>query len=188
MGAVMFVLLIACANVANLMLVRAVARERELAVRAALGGAARVLFGRCSPRACVLSARGAGSGSCSRSSASRLLLQIAPANLPRVGDVRIDPIVLVFTALAAFVSALVFGVLPALRASRPDLAQTLRASGRTPTSAGGKLRQARGHGRGRAVVRAARRLRPDAAELRRARARSNPGYDPNGLLTFTAFR
>ena len=131
MGAVMFVLLIACANVANLLLVRAAARDRELAVRAALGGSRNTLIAQMLAESVVLATFGAALGLLLAQLGIELLLRIAPANLPRVSEVSIDPMVLAFTMGVALFSALVFGILPALRASRPNLAQTLRASGRT---------------------------------------------------------
>src|SRR3954464_4804917 len=69
----------------------------------------------------------------------KVLIALAPTNLPRLDAVHIDPMVLVFATLAAIVAAALFGVVPALRASRPDLADVLRATGRTPGLGGGKL-------------------------------------------------
>ena len=134
----MFVLLIACANVANLLLVRASARERELAVRSALGGSRRALIVQMLAESLVLAGCGAVVGLGLAKLGITLLLNIAPANLPRIADVSIDPMVLGFTAAIAAVAALVFGILPALRASRPNLAQTLRASGRSAGLQSGK--------------------------------------------------
>jgi putative ABC transport system permease protein len=186
MGAVMFVLLIACANVANLLLVRASARERELAVRSALGGSRRALIVQMLAESLVLAGCGAVVGLGLAKLGINLLLNIAPANLPRIADVSIDPLVLGFTAAIAAVAALVFGILPALRASRPNLAQTLRASGRSAGLQSGKyVRQT--------VVVAEVALSfvllvGSGLMLRSfmALSRVDPGYDPNGVMTFTA--
>jgi predicted permease len=186
MGAVIFVLLIACANVANLLLVRAAAREREMAVRSALGGNRRVLVGQMLAESLVLGGAGGALGLLFAEVGIALLLAIAPVNIPRVTDVGIDPTVLAFTALAALGSALVFGMLPALRASRPNLAQTLRAGGRTPGLHSGKyLRQ------GVVVAEVALSfvlLTGSGLMLRSFMAlqRVDPGFDPAGILTFTA--
>src|SRR5262249_29424232 len=116
-----------------------------------------------------------------------LLIRIAPATLPRVQDVNIDPTVLGFTFAASLVSAFVFGILPALRASRPNLAQTFRAGGRTPGLGGGKyLRQ------GVVIAEVALSfvlLIGSGLMLRSFMAleRVDPGFDPNGILTFTTF-
>jgi putative ABC transport system permease protein len=186
MGAVMFVLLIACANVANLLLVRASSRERELAVRSALGGSRRALIVQMLAESLVLAGCGAVVGLGLAKLGINLLLDIAPANLPRIADVSIDPMVLGFTAAIAAVAALAFGILPALRASRPNLAQTLRASGRSGGLQSGKyVRQT--------VVVAEVALSfvllvGSGLMLRSfmALSRVDPGYDPNGVLTFTA--
>jgi predicted permease len=187
MGAVTFVLLIACANVANLLLVRASSRERELAVRSALGGTRRALVGQMLAESLVLATCGAAVGLLFAKLGIDLLLNIAPPNLPRVNDVSMDPSVLGFTIVVALASALVFGILPALRASRPNLAQTLRAGGRSPGLGGGKyLRQSV------VVTEVALSfvlLIGSGLMLRSFMAleRVNPGFDPKGLLTFTAF-
>ena len=186
MGAVAFVLLIACANVANLLLVRASVRERELAVRSALGGTRNALIGQMLAESLVLAAVGAIVGLVLARLGIDLLLVIAPPNLPRVTDVSIDPTVVVFTAAVALASALVFGILPALRASRPNLSQTLRAGGRTPgLHAGRYLRQ----GVVIAEVGLSFVLLVGAGLMLRsfmALEHVDPGFDPSGVLTFTA--
>ena len=172
MGAVVLVLLISCANVANLLLVRASQRERELAVRAAMGGSPFAIVRQLLAESVVLASIAAILGIGLAKLGIILLLQLAPGNLPRLADVSLDPVVLAFTALASIAAVIVFGLVPAMRASRPDLAQVLRASGRTPAlGAGARLRNGRDRRGGGALVRAADRLRPDGAELHVADAR-----------------
>ena len=128
MGAVVFVLLIACANVANLLLVRASARERELAVRAAIGGNQWRIIRQLIAESVVLAAIGGAAGLLLAQFGIDALIQLAPEGLPRVAAVSLDGTVLAFTALASFAAALIFGVLPAWRASRPDVMDVLRSS------------------------------------------------------------
>src|SRR5688572_14356820 len=184
MGAVTFVLLIACANVANLLLVRAAARERELAIRAALGSTPWQIIRQLLSESLVLALGGAALGIALAWAGIRVLVALAPANLPRLGDVSIDLTVLGFTTLAALLAAALFGMAPAFRASRPDLADVLRAAGRTPGLGGGKLLR-------NAVVTAEVALSfvlliggglmvRSFIELSRVK----PGYDPDGVLTF----
>ena len=184
MGAVTFVLLIACANVANLLLVRAAARERELAIRAALGSTPWLIIRQLLSESLVLALGGAALGLALAWAGIRVLVALAPANLPRLGDVNIDLMVLGFTTLAALLAAALFGMVPAFRASRPDLADVLRAAGRTPGLGGGKLLR-------NAVVTAEVALSfvlliggglmvRSFIELSRVK----PGYDPAGVLTF----
>jgi putative ABC transport system permease protein len=186
MGAVSFVLLIACANVANLMLVRAASRERELAVRSALGGTRWGLIRQMLTESMLVATLGALVGFGLAQAGIKLLLVLAPENLPRLDSVSADPIVLVFTVLAGIVSAAAFGIVPALRASRPDLADILRSAGRT-----GGL--ARGRRIRNAVVTAEVALSfvlliGCGLMLRSfvALQHVDPGYDPKGLLTFFA--
>ena len=130
MGAVVFVLLIACANVANLLLVRASARERELAVRAAIGGNRWRIVRQLVVESLVLAAIGGGAGLLLAQFGIDALIQLSPEGLPRATAVSLDGTVLAFTALASFAAALIFGVLPAWKASRPDVMDVLRSSGR----------------------------------------------------------
>jgi predicted permease len=131
MGAVVFLLLIACANVANLLLVRASLRERELAVRTAMGGSRWALVRQTLAEALVLSLCGAVIGLALAYAGLRELRALAPATLPRLDAIAIDPVVIGFTAASALVAAALFGIVPALRGSRPDIAIVLRGSGRT---------------------------------------------------------
>ena len=184
MGAVIFLLLIACANVANLLLVRASLRERELAVRTALGGSRWRLASQTLAESLLLALAGAIPGVALAWAGIRELRAIAPASLPRLDTIRIDPTTLVFAAVAALASAAIFGLAPAFRAIRPDLAQVLRASGRTAgLGAAGFVRNA--------VVVAEVALSfvlligsglmfRSFLELQRI----DPGFDPHGLLTF----
>ncbi len=142
MGAVIFLLLIACANVANLMLVRSSLRERELAVRTALGGSWWRLVRQTLAEALVISTLGTALGIGLAWLGLHQLLVIAPADLPRLDAIHIDFTVLAFSTLAGVGAAILFGVAPALRAARPDIIGVLRASGRTASLGSGPLRNA----------------------------------------------
>ena len=139
MGAVIFLLLIACANVANLLLVRAASRGRELAVRAAMGGSRWDLVRGMLAESLLIAGAGALLGLLIAAKGIDLLIYLAPKNLPRLDSVSIDPAVLGFTALVAIGCALIFGILPALRASRPDIMDVLRAAGRTTGLGRGRM-------------------------------------------------
>ncbi len=184
MGAAIFLLLIACANVANLLLVRASLRERELAVRTALGGSRWRLLRQMLAEAVLLAGAGAILGVGLALLGIRQLLVIAPANLPRLESIAIDARVLAFAALAALTATVVFGVAPALRASRPDVMQILRASGRTGALASGGLP------RNTVVILEVALsfvlLIGSGLMFRSflALQRIDPGFDPHGVLTF----
>lgn len=137
MGSVTFLLLIACANVANLLLVRGSLREHEFAVRASMGASRWNLIEPLLMEACLIAAAGTVAGLGLAWAGIRELKALAPANLPRLESIGIDGQVLAFTALAGFVSAALFGIAPALRASRPALMNILRGTSRTAGLAGG---------------------------------------------------
>jgi predicted permease len=141
MGSVIFLLLIACANVANLLLVRAGLRERELAVRAAMGAGSWRLVRPLLAEASLLGGMGTVVGLGLAWVGIHELRVLAPANLPRLESIRIDGFVLGFTALAGLAAAAMFGMAPAWRASRPELMNVLRGSSRTSgLASGGVLR------------------------------------------------
>jgi putative ABC transport system permease protein len=133
LGTVGLVLLVACANVANLCLIHAEARQREIAVRAALGGSRRSLVRKLLAEALVLSAIGSSVGVLLAAVALPVLVRLAPATIPRLDQVRLDGTVLLFAIGAAIVSALLFGVGPAIRYTRPDILAVLRHGGRSAT-------------------------------------------------------
>jgi predicted permease len=184
MGAVTFVLLIACANVANLLLVRSAARQRELAVRAALGGNRGRLLRQLLTESLVIAGGGVLLGIAIAEGAIEVLRRIGPAALPRLQAVEIDPLVLSFAAAAGVLSAVVFGTIPAIRASRPDLMDVLRAGGRTAgISTGRYLRSAVVV----AEVALSLVLLVGAGLMVRSfveLTRINPGFDPTGVMTF----
>jgi len=188
MGAVMFLLLIACANVANLLLVRASLRERELAVRAALGGGRWRLIRQMLVEALLLSVVGTLLGVLLARFGVRELLTIAPANVPRLDTVMIDWRVLLFAAAAGLAAAAIFGLAPAWRASLPDVAQILRGGGRTAAWGAGTLLR---NGVVVAEVALSFVLLVGSGLMLRSfieLLRVDPGYDPHGVLTVMVTR
>lgn len=137
MGAVTFVLLIACANVANLLLVRAAARERELAVRSALGGTRARLVQQLLTESLMLAVGAIAVGLVFAWAGVRILMALGPEDLPRLTHVSVDPTVIGFAAGTGLVSLVLFGLLPAVRASRPDVMDLLRRAGRSGALASG---------------------------------------------------
>ena len=133
LGTVGMVLLIACGNVANLSLVRAEARQREIAVRIALGSSRAALIRKLLAEAAVLSAIGTALGVGLSAVAVPMLLRLAPDTIPRLDEVSVNGTVLLFAVVAAIVSAVIFGLAPAVRYSRPDVIASLRHGGRGAT-------------------------------------------------------
>jgi putative ABC transport system permease protein len=139
LGAVGFVLLIACANVANLMLARADVRRQEVAVRTALGAARGQVVRLLLTESVVLALMSSIFGLALAWGATRLLVTLRPAGLPRVENVALDGSVLLATAAIAVFTGLLFGLAPALQLSRPSLTNVLKDGGRSGTA--GKSRQ-----------------------------------------------
>jgi putative ABC transport system permease protein len=134
-GAVGFVLLIACANVASLLLARATSRSREMAVRAALGAARTRLIGQLLAESALLSFCGGILGVLLAAWSLRAIPAITAFDLPRAGEIHLDGMVLAFAVALSLASAALFGMAPSLAASRPDLIGVLRASGEAASRA-----------------------------------------------------
>ncbi len=130
LGAVGFVLMVACANVANLLLARAAVRERELAIRAAIGAGRARLVRQMLTESTILSLAGAAAGLLVAYAVLRTLNVLAETALPRIAGAGIDATVLGFTALIAVVTGVLFGLVPALRASRSIGGDSLKEGAR----------------------------------------------------------
>jgi putative ABC transport system permease protein len=184
LGAVGLLLLIACANVAGLLVARGTARERELAIRASLGATRGRIVGQLLAESLVLALVGGGVGLLLAHWAVAALLSIGPAGLPLATRVGLDPIVSGFTAAIALLAAVLAGLAPALQASRGAPVASLADGGRrsTPGRSAWRLRQ---------VVVAAQLaltvlLLAGAGLLIRSLTRAqavNPGFDARGVLT-----
>lgn len=184
LGAVACVLLIACGNVANLLLSRAVVRQKEMAIRAAVGASRGRLIRQLLAESVMLSVLGGAVGFALALGAIALLRH-APTSLPRLGDLGIDLRVLGFTFVVTLLTGIACGLVPALRISQVDPNEVLKEGGRG--SAGGL-----GHERLRKVLIAAEValslvLLVGAGLLIRSYQHvleANPGFDPKGVLTF----
>jgi predicted permease len=142
LGTVGLVLLIACANVANLFLVRAEARQQELAIHAALGAGSRRIAWELLSESITLAVAGGIVGLGLAYAGIRTLVANAPDGLPRTGDIGIDPLVLLFTLAISLVAGLLFGLLPVMKFATPHLAAALKEGGRL-SSAGRERHRAR---------------------------------------------
>ena len=139
LGAVALVLLIACANVGNLILARSMGRRKELAIRAALGAGRRRVFQHLIVESMVLAAAGGALGLRLASTAIRAGATMLETQVPRAGDASIDVRVLLFVIGASLVTGLLAGIAPALRAGRTDLNDSLKEGGRSDASGAGTL-------------------------------------------------
>ena len=184
LGAVGCLLLIACANVANLMLSQAVGRVREMAIRSALGAERMRLVKQMLTESLLLSLAGGVLGVAVALVGVRIFVAMSPPDLPRLDDVRVDGWVLAFTAALTIATALVFGLVPALHAARANSADALSMSARTGSSRGRSIRRALVT----AEVALAFVLAVGAGLMMRSFVRLqevNPGFDPSGILTAT---
>jgi putative ABC transport system permease protein len=142
-GAVLFVLLIACVNVANLLLARGEARRKELAIRSALGASGFRVARQAFVESLLLAGMGGAAGVALAALAVRVLRAVVPANVPRADDIAIEPLVLLFALGVTLATGLLFGMMPAMRSARHDSAETLKEGGRTSSARGlGRLRSA----------------------------------------------
>jgi predicted permease len=130
LGTVGIILLIACANVANLFLVRAEARQQEIAVHAALGATRGRIAWELLSESLTLGVLGGAAGLLLAYSGIRVLAATAPEGLPRVDEIGFDPIVILFTAAISIAAGLLFGLLPVIKYARPRLASALKEGGR----------------------------------------------------------
>ena len=185
LGAVGLVLLIACANVANLLLARASGRRREVAIRTALGADPRRIVRQFLTESVLLSAAGGLLGLAVAFGSLRIILSFAAAALPRADAIGLDPVVLAFTAAISIISGVAFGLAPALHASRADLRQDLSDSSGKASISGARHRALKSLVV--AEIALSMVLLTGAGLLVRsfgALLRIDPGLQPHNVLTF----
>jgi putative ABC transport system permease protein len=184
LGAVGMVLLIACANVANLLLVRGTTRQAEFALRTALGASRGTMVRQVLTESLVLAVLGGGLGLGLTLVALAVLRTLHPANLPRLADVRLDTTVLGFTIVICAATSVLFGLVPALRAAGTDPQEHLKSGGRG--GSGGDRRNARNLLIGAEVALSVVLLVGAGLLIRSfiALQRVNPGFDASDVLTF----
>jgi hypothetical protein len=184
LGAVMVVLLIACVNVANLLLARAYGRTREVAVRAALGAGRRRLIQQFLAESLVLGVGGGLAGLGVAFWATRALVALGPSSVPRLAEVTLDWRVLAFTMGTALATSVVFGLVPAMASAGRDATRSISSAGtRNGRARRHEAAQDPRHRRIRARRGAARGRRPAAAQLS-ADQRRRSRFSPDRVLTF----
>jgi predicted permease len=185
--AVGFVLLIACGNVANLLLARAISRRREMAIRSALGATGAQLARQVLVESLVVSLIGGLAGVAVANLGLRMLLVLRPASLPRLNEISLDGWALAYTAGISILTAFLFGMAPAIQASRPDLRESLVEGGRSSHRLS-KSRLASGLILGQVALSVL--LMIGCGLLLRSFAqlqRVDPGFNPENVLTFRLF-
>ena len=186
LGAVSLVLLVACANVANLLLARGSARTGEMALRAALGASRWRIARGLLVESLLLAITGAAIGILAANWGTAAFKVLAPAGIPRIDEVRVNGTVLAFALSLAIVTTLLFGLVPAIRVARTDLANTLRQGGRALSGRSTRL----GHALVVGELALALTLTFGASLLARSFASLtawNPGFEREHVLTFSLF-
>lgn len=183
LGAVGFVLLIACVNVANLQLARATTRAREFAIRSALGASQSRVIRQLLTESILLGLAGGALGLMLAAWGTQAALKVLPETLPRAQDVGVDGRVLIFTLIASIVAGVLFGLAPALKIARPNLQETLKESGR---GASGTRHRAQGVFVVMEMAMALVLLIGAGLMIRSLLDlwNVNPGFNPRGVLTF----
>src|SRR5437867_49818 len=184
LGAVVFVLLIACANLATMLLARASARERELAIRVALGAGPWRLLRQMLTESVLLALAGAAGGIILSIWGLELLKQIGARTVPRLAEVNVDLVVLIVTAVVAVGTGILFGLIPAFASAKPELTEALKEGGRSSTT-GTRRNQVR-NSLVVAEIALALVLLVGAGLLLKSYTRVqnvNPGFNPNNVLT-----
>lgn len=184
LGAVVFVLLIACANLATMLLARASARERELSIRVALGAGRWRLLRQMLTESVLLALAGAAFGIFLSVWGLELLKQIGARTVPRLAEVNVDLVVLIVTAVVAVGTGILFGLIPAFASAKPELTEALKEGGRSSTT-GARRNQVR-NGLVVAEIALALVLLVGAGLLLKSYARVqniDPGFDRKNILT-----
>ena len=184
MGAVGFVLLIACANVANLVLARASGRSREMALRAALGAGRWRLIRQMLAESLLLAAAGGSLGLLLAYFGTDALATLGAKQLPRAEDIRMDAAVLLYGFAASLLTGLLFGLAPALRASRVDLIESLKGGGKASSRSGFRsLLVTAEMALAFVLVMGAGLMGKSFLRLMNV----NPGYDPHHVITLNTY-
>jgi putative ABC transport system permease protein len=183
LGAVAFLLLIACINVANLLLARATARAKEIALRAALGGGRGRLARQLLTESVLLAFAGGAAGVLLAWSATNAVAALAPREIPRVEEIHMDMPVLLFALAVSLATGVLFGLAPALRASRVNLNEAIKRAGER---SGARGRRGLGDLLAMGEIACAFVLAAGTALLAASLLRLthvDPGYDPHNILT-----